>query len=56
MQNYGIILKWQRKFNYQIFKNRKVYYIMEKKNIQDETYMFFSSGFLMIFLLFSMIW
>ena len=55
MQNYGIILKWQRKFNYQIFKNRKIYDIMEKKNIKDETFMFFSSAFLMIFLLFSII-
>lgn len=48
MQNYGIILKWQRKFNYQIFKNRKIYDIMEKKNIKDETFMFFSSGFLIL--------
>ncbi len=43
MQNYGIIHKWQRKFNYQIFKNRKIYYIMEKKNIQDEISLFFFS-------------
>ena len=43
MQNYGIILKWQRNFNYQIFKNRKIYYIMEKKNIQDEFSLFFFS-------------
>ena len=43
MQNYGIILKWQRKFNYLIFKNRKIYYIMEKKNIQDEISLFFFS-------------
>ena len=43
MQNYGIILKWQRKFNYKIFKNRKIYYIMEKKNIQDEISLFFFS-------------
>ena len=43
MQNYAIILKWQRKFNYQIFKNRKIYYIMEKKNIQDEFSLFFFS-------------
>ena len=43
MQNYGIILKWQRKINYQIFKNRKIYYIMEKKNIQDEFSLFFFS-------------
>ena len=43
MQNYGIILKWQRKFNYQIFNNRKIYYIMEKKNIQDEFSLFFFS-------------
>ena len=43
MQNYGSILKLQRKFNYQIFKNRKIYYIMEKKNIQDEISLFFFS-------------
>jgi len=30
MQNYGIILKRQRNFVYQIFKNQKIYCIVEK--------------------------
>ena len=33
MQNYRIILKYQRKFIYEIFKNGKKTYIVEKKNI-----------------------
>lgn len=33
MQNYRIILKYQRKFIYEIFKKQKKSYIVEKWNI-----------------------
>ena len=49
MQNYGIILKYQRKFIYEIFKNGKKTYIVEKWNIHHS----FSTMMRVTFSLFS---